>query len=379
MEDYLEIEIELEDSSDETSKEDTPTITSDQSKKKKDRITTEFDKLNQRYTEWFNQRYKSLEMVCPTACLKINYCKNRYSDIVPFEESRVRLLTYQKKVISSDYVNASHIDLRSLNGHFLNPKNLYISCQAPLSHTIPSFWLMVWENRSPIIVMLTRFFEKGRIKATPYWGPPGENVGIGNGLVLYYKNCVKINEYLTHRTFLLSKTSGEKFVSRTINHYQYQEWPDHGRPESTKTIRKLIQTINNCRYLKQKEGLGGPLVVHCSAGVGRSGTFITIDVCSRMINEQRAVNVQQIVEHLRKCRMHMVQSPEQYRFIHDVLRDESETQPGTSIFPRLVTSTRQSYSKPKRGRLLSLSAPPDICRSSWKRTSTLRKEISVPS
>lgn len=328
-----------------------------------DKIRDEYNKLDKENTEWFNQAYKYIGDVCPVAFNRKNYYKNRYSNIVPFEKTRVRLLTYCGK-ITTDYINASFIDLRSLDDEFLSTKNYYISAQAPLVDQIPAFWLMVWENKSPIIVMLTNFTEKGRTKANPYWYCFGSKAEMRSGLSITLIGEKKIGKYLTHRTFILSKIVEEKTVKRIIEHYQYQEWPDHGRPETTETIRRLIQITNNCRELKGKEGLNGPPIFHCSAGVGRTGTFITIDVVIRMIKDHQTVSIPKIVKHMRRYRMFMVQSSDQYKFIYDAIEDESKTQ-------------KMSESLSRRTRLLSLSAPPVIHRTAWKPIIPTQKDVYV--
>ncbi len=328
-----------------------------------DKIHNEYNQLDQENTKLFDRTYKNFRCVCPVAFGCTNYLKNRYSNIVPFEKTRVRLLNYGGK-ITTDYINASYIDLRSFDDEFLSPKNFYISAQAPLANQIEAFWLMVWENRSPIIVMLTNFTEKGRIKANLYWYCFGSEVEMGNGLSITLICEEKDSKYLTHRTFILSKMVKEKKIKRVIEHYQYQEWPDHGRPKTTETIRKLIQITNNCRELKRKEGLEGPPIFHCSAGVGRTGTFIAIDVGIRMIKEHLKVDIPKIVKHMRRCRMFMVQSSDQYKFIYDAIEDESKAR-------------EVSQSSSKRTRLLSLSAPPVIHRTSWKPIIPVQKDVYV--
>ncbi len=326
-----------------------------------DKIHNEYTKLDQENIKWFNQTYEYISDVCPAAFNGKNYYKNRYSNIAPFEKTRVHLLTYSEN-ITTDYINASYIDLKSFDDEFLSVKNYYISTQAPLTNQISAFWLMVWENKSPIIVMLTNFTEKGYTKANPYWF---ENTAkIGNGLFLTLAYEKKVGKYLTHRTFNLSRVIEGKTVDRIIEHYQYQEWPDHGRPKTTETIRQLIQITNNCRKLKRKEGLTGPPIFHCSAGVGRTGTFIAIDVGIRMVKEHKNVDIPKIVKQIRRYRMFMVQSSDQYKFIYDAIEDESKAQ-------KILESSS------RRTRLLSLSAPPVIYRTAWKPIVSVQNNVYV--
>jgi receptor-type tyrosine-protein phosphatase gamma len=309
----------------------------------KDQIAKEFEQLEESFYSEYEQIINSVEYIYSPAFEENNYCKNRYDNIIPLEQTRVCLKNYSLIGLQTDYINANYIDNLS---HSI--ERSYIACQAPLPRTFSAFWLMIWEHNATTIVMLTRFIENGQSKADQYWpNLVGQRAEIAS-LVITCQKINVINQHLIHRIFTLSSNrlspDGE---TRTINHFQYLGWPDRGRPKSTKTIRYLIREINKPNI--------GPIVVHCSAGVGRSGTFIAINLYLQEIRFNQEISIQDVVRHLRKQRMFMVQTSEQYMFIHQAVKDE------------LSYSCKKDQRPINRGRILSLSAPPVLCRSSFPR------------
>lgn len=298
-------------------------------------IRNEFEKLNRQTRRKLAEIVESEAYQNSPSLSQVNHFKNRYNNIYSLETTRVKLKTHSDHDLDNDYINANYIS-------GLGPTNDYIATQAPLPCTIKHFWLMVWENNSSRIVMLTSFRERGIQKADRYWPKIGASCRLG---FFYVKTRSekRMGEYLIHRTFQLTFQS----KSRTIHHFQYLEWPDSGRPQSTRTIRRLIRKVNRGQKI-------GPLIVHCSAGIGRTGTFISIDLGLKEMCLGWNVNVPAIVKHLRTQRSLMVQSLEQYQFIYQAIGDEKH----------LVHNQKKNINT---CRTLSLSAPSRLCRSAHNR------------
>lgn len=169
--------------------------------------------------------------------------------------------------------------------------------------------------------MLTRLCERERVKATAYWPEDvGEKKHFGPFSVTYVKGKI-INTYLEQRVFEVEHAG----QTRQIIQLHYTEWPDFGTPESTQTIRELVGLMDVYRMKGKLSGLGGPIVAHCSAGVGRAGTFVAIHICLEKMKYfnslDQVIDIPRTVMLLRQSRTGMVQTPEQYRFIYDVVRD----------------------------------------------------------
>jgi len=236
--------------------------------------------------------------------------KNRYPDILPYEHSLVRLQYLGHE--GSDYMNANYI----FGGQ-------YISCQAPLFSTINDFWRMVWEQNCPVIVMLTRLLESGKMKANIYWPLSSScSLRFGDIEVTLLEEDEKC-EHFIQRHFLLRR--GQEV--REVHHLHYTEWSDFGAPTSTEGIRDLISASNDYRDSSNSRG---PMVVHCSAGIGRAGTFIAIHQALERLEQGLDYNVKDLVLHMREQRWGMVQTEKQYSFIHRAINDhlsECETEP----------------------------------------------------
>lgn len=231
------------------------------------------------------------------------------------EPTRVKLQGYRDFYLDTDYINANYI-----SGEIPGSERAYISCQAPLPNTLLHFWLMMWENNSSVIVMLTRLVERDRQKAIPYWP---ENVGDSRrfgSIVVTHRKSKTINSFLEMRTFEVERDG----VKRQIVQFHYTEWPDFGIPDTTKTTRELVCWMDLYRMKGATAGLNGPVVTHCSAGVGRTGTFLAVHIClekMKFYNSLDQVNIPRTVLLLRQSRTGMVQTAEQYQFIYEVLKD----------------------------------------------------------
>ncbi|XP_071851983.1 receptor-type tyrosine-protein phosphatase mu-like isoform X2 [Apostichopus japonicus] len=241
---------------------------------------------------------------CDVASKPENKTKNRYGNIIPYDHSRVVLATINNDP-HSDYISASYID------GYKSPRK-YIACHGPNKASVKDFWRMVWQENCGIIVMLTNVSEGGKRKCEKYW--PDDNLKYGH-LKVDCTSSVVYTSY-TISTFSLSQVDDVDQKIKTVTHYHFTAWPDMKVPEFAGPILDLLHMVRD----KQAEWVAeGPIVVHCSAGVGRTGTFITLDAMLDMAAAENKINVPQFVNQMRKNRVKMVQVVEQYQFIYDAL------------------------------------------------------------
>ncbi|XP_041594123.1 receptor-type tyrosine-protein phosphatase F isoform X10 [Vulpes lagopus] len=253
----------------------------------------------------FSQEYESIDpgqqFTWENSNLEVNKPKNRYANVIAYDHSRV-ILTSIDGVPGSDYINANYID-----GY--RKQNAYIATQGPLPETMGDFWRMVWEQRTATVVMMTRLEEKSRVKCDQYWPARGTET---HGLIqVTLLDTVELATY-TVRTFALHKSgSSEK---RELRQFQFMAWPDHGVPEYPTPILAFLRRVKACNPLD-----AGPMVVHCSAGVGRTGCFIVIDAMLERMKHEKTVDIYGHVTCMRSQRNYMVQTEDQYVFIHEAL------------------------------------------------------------
>ncbi|XP_074665207.1 receptor-type tyrosine-protein phosphatase S isoform X16 [Strix aluco] len=233
--------------------------------------------------------------------LEVNKPKNRYANVIAYDHSRVILLPIEG-IVGSDYINANYID-----GY--RKQNAYIATQGPLPETFGDFWRMVWEQRSATIVMMTKLEEKSRIKCDQYW--PGRGTDTYGMIQVTLLDTIELATFCV-RTFSLHKNgSSEK---REVRQFQFTAWPDHGVPEYPTPFLAFLRRVKTCNPPD-----AGPIVVHCSAGVGRTGCFIVIDAMLERIKHEKTVDIYGHVTLMRSQRNYMVQTEDQYSFIHDAL------------------------------------------------------------
>ncbi|XP_014872355.1 receptor-type tyrosine-protein phosphatase F isoform X13 [Poecilia latipinna] len=282
----------------------------------------------------FSQEYESIDpgqqFTWENSNMEVNKPKNRYANVIAYDHSRV-VLTSVDAVPGSDYINGNYID-----GY--RKQNAYIATQGPLPETLSDFWRMVWEQRSNTIVMMTRLEEKSRVKCDQYWPSRGtETYGMIQVTML---DTVELATYSV-RTFALYKNgSSEK---REVRQFQFMAWPDHGVPEYPTPILAFLRRVKACNPPD-----AGPMVVHCSAGVGRTGCFIVIDAMLERMKHEKTVDIYGHVTCMRAQRNYMVQTEDQYIFIHESLL-EAATCGNTEVPARNLYAHIQKLTQPPPG------------------------------
>uniref|UniRef100_A0A3Q2EEJ7 Tyrosine-protein phosphatase non-receptor type 9 n=1 Tax=Cyprinodon variegatus TaxID=28743 RepID=A0A3Q2EEJ7_CYPVA len=244
-----------------------------------------------------------------------NQIKNRYSDVLCLDQSRVRLCQLcDDEDETSDYINASFMD-----GY--KRSNAYIATQGPLPKTFADFWRMVWEQMVLIIVMTTRVVERGRVKCGQYW-PLEEGGTEQHGYFMVKNTHIQVfQDFKLSHLELYNTQSGEK---REVCHYLYVSWPDFGVPKSASAMLDFREhVLEKRKSAVQSLGSswrgppgGPPVIVHCSAGIGRTGTFCTLDICLAQLEDVGTVNVHQTVRRMRTQRAFSIQTWDQYYFCY---------------------------------------------------------------
>ncbi|XP_064897471.1 phosphatidylinositol phosphatase PTPRQ isoform X3 [Columba livia] len=269
---------------------------------------------NLKFQEEFSELPKFLEDLASTdADLPWNRSKNRFPNIKPYNNNRVKLMP-DAAVPGSDYINASYVS------GYLCP-NEFIATQGPLPGTVGDFWRMVWETRAKTLVMLTQCFEKGRIRCHQYWPEDNKPVTVFGDIVIT-KLMEDTQIDWTIRDLKIER-HGDCMMVRQCN---FTSWPEHGVPETTAPIIHFVKLIRASRAHDNT-----PMVVHCSAGVGRTGVYIALDHLTQHINDHDFVDIYGLVAELRSERMCMVQNLAQYIFLHqcvlDLLASKGSSQP----------------------------------------------------
>ncbi|XP_061185066.1 receptor-type tyrosine-protein phosphatase kappa-like [Saccostrea echinata] len=254
--------------------------------------------------EGFVKEFKSLpygeRFDCTTAKMEDNLLKNRFKTTFPYDHSRVKLAL--EDGFTSDYINANYIDNIEGNAE-------YIACQGPKENTVIDHWRMIWQENVECIVMLTNLTEGSTIKCNQYWPDKGKELKLDPFLINLEEEMLYANYVI--RTMTLQKISVN--WSRTVIQFHYTRWPDHGTPNPLNFVvfhRHFRHKMNPSQH---------PILVHCSAGIGRTGTFVAFDVLTRYGSATGNINVIEYVKAMRKDRMSLIQNADQYVFLYKAL------------------------------------------------------------
>ncbi|KAJ7397648.1 FERM and PDZ domain-containing protein 2 [Pitangus sulphuratus] len=235
---------------------------------------------------------------CRTGKAPENQNKNRYQDILPYDKTRVPLGE------KNGYINASYIRMKvGEEEHF------YIITQGPLPSTMADFWQMIWESESNVIAMMTKEVELGQVKCHRYWPePPNDSKDLAN-FHLRLDNYQILEYFVIRKIEMINKQTEEK---RFVSHLQFTTWPDHN---TSKLAEQLIKFI--C-YMRKAHSTG-PIVAHCSTGIGRSGVLLCVEILLSYIEKDLCFNIKQIVKDLRDQRFGMIQTKDEYLFCYEVV------------------------------------------------------------
>lgn len=255
----------------------------------------------------FSQEYESIEpgqqFTWDHSNMEVNKPKNRYANVIAYDHSRV-ILQSLDGMLGSDYINANYCD-----GY--RKQNAYVATQGPLQDTFADFWRMCWELRTSTIVMMTKLEERTRIKCDQYW--PTRGADTYGQMTVTISDVQELATYCI-RTFQVCRNGYSE--RREIKQLQFTAWPDHGVPEHPAPFLQFLRRVKSLNIPDS-----GPLVVHCSAGVGRTGCFIVIDSMLERIKHEKMIDIYGHVTCLRAQRNYMVQTEDQYIFIHDALSE----------------------------------------------------------
>ncbi|XP_026084742.1 tyrosine-protein phosphatase non-receptor type 2-like isoform X1 [Carassius auratus] len=255
--------------------------------------------------QWQNlyNEIRNQSQECPYKVAKFpeNRNRNRYRDVSPYDHSRVRLENSE-----NDYINASLITVEEA-------QRRYILTQGPLRNTCGHFWQMIWEQRCKAVIMLNRVIEKGSEKCAKYW--PSEEERDMDFIDTGFTVTLVSEEAEPNYTIrLLELINGKTRETREIYHFHYTTWPDFGVPESPASFLNFLFKVRESGSLGPENG---PAVVHCSAGIGRSGTFSLVDTCLVLMDKRKdplSVDIQKVLLDMREYRMGLIQTPDQLRF-----------------------------------------------------------------
>ncbi|XP_063182349.1 tyrosine-protein phosphatase non-receptor type 3 isoform X3 [Chroicocephalus ridibundus] len=249
----------------------------------------------------FEQLYRKKPGLAVT-CAKVpqNMDKNRYKDVLPYDATRIILQG------DEDYINANYVNMEIPSVGIVNR---YIATQGPLPHTCAHFWQVVWDHKLSLIIMLTTLTERGRTKCHQYWPDPPDVMEYGSFRVRCHSEDCTI-AYVVREMVI---TNVETEQQHTITHLQYVAWPDHGVPDDSMDFLEFV----TCMRPKRVEN--EPVLVHCSAGIGRTGVLVTMETAMCLIERNQPVYPLDIVRKMRDQRAMMVQTSSQYKFVCEAI------------------------------------------------------------
>ncbi|XP_022903553.1 tyrosine-protein phosphatase non-receptor type 11-like isoform X3 [Onthophagus taurus] len=281
----------------------------------------EFESLQQQEFKHLLSRNEGVKME--------NRNKNRYKNILPFDETRVKL----KNGTGSDYINANYIRWKSddsnANAENTDPNGkVYIATQGCLPGTIADFWQMVWQENCRVIVMTTKEIERGKNKCAKYWPDVDTSKEFGKAKIDNLDESSTV--HYTRREFRV--TMDGEGEPRKVFHYHFQAWPDHGVPADPGCVLNFLHEVNKQQETMRKELPNdtppGAILVHCSAGIGRTGTFIVIDMILDQLEKHNLdceIDIQRTVQMVRSQRSGLVQTEAQYKFVYLAVQHHIET------------------------------------------------------
>ncbi len=312
------------------------------------------------------------------AQLMANKPKNRFQNVLPYESTRVRLVPLPG-VTGSDYINASLIDGYKQRG-------AYIATQGPMEAYLADFWRMVWERESLVVVMLTQLSENGRSKAEQYW-PDRDDPPMIVGDYQIRSEDERTHSGYVERTLQLTDLVSE--TTREIKHFQYLDWASGSNPSSCRPMLRMIEAIDayqDSKVVVPEESIYGnaaiiaqqaklrqlkPIVIHCSAGVGRTGAMCALMLCIKRLDEESKVDLFAVTKHLRTQRMSMIQTPEQYEFVYRCLVEYLDKNAEETLYQNVAQARRPVSRAPP-------AAPAPVPPVPAKRTSSLPVEAHAP-
>ncbi|KAB1279994.1 Tyrosine-protein phosphatase non-receptor type 3 [Camelus dromedarius] len=255
----------------------------------------------------FEQLYRKKPGLAITfAKLPQNLDKNRYKDVLPYDTTRVLLRG------TEDYINASYVNMEIPAANLVNK---YIAAQGPLPHTCAQFWQVVWDQKLSLIVMLTTLTERGRTKCHQYWPDPPDVMEHGSFHIRCQSEDCTIAYVFREMLVTNTKVSGARMTGEehTVTHLQYVAWPDHGVPDDSSDFLEFVNYVRSLRVD------GEPILVHCSAGIGRTGVLVTMETAMCLIERNLPVYPLDIVRKMRDQRAMMVQTSSQYKFVCEAI------------------------------------------------------------
>uniref|UniRef100_A0A8C3JX67 Tyrosine-protein phosphatase non-receptor type 9 n=1 Tax=Calidris pygmaea TaxID=425635 RepID=A0A8C3JX67_9CHAR len=273
------------------------------------------------YEEYEDIRRRSPAGTFVCSLAPYNQEKNRYGDVPCLDQTRVKLAKPYSRPELTDYINASFMD-----GY--KQRNAYIGTQGPLENTYSDFWRMVWEQNVLVIVMTTRLEEGGRRKCGQYWPLEKDFQMCFGALTITNLGVENLNHY--KKTIL--EIHNSEVERRLVSHFQYLSWPDYGVPSSAATLIDFLGAVKQQQRVavsslgpRFKGHPGGPpIVVHCSAGIGRTGTFCALDICLSQLQDVGTLNIYQTVLRMRTQRAFSIQTPEQYYFCYTAILEHAQ-------------------------------------------------------
>ncbi|XP_078330778.1 receptor-type tyrosine-protein phosphatase epsilon-like [Crassostrea virginica] len=266
------------------------------------------------------------DIACTVGKLAENIPKNRFKTTFPYDHSRVVLQSSK----NGDYINANYIKNAESDV-------AYIASQGPKRNTVADFWKMVWQERVSVIAMVTNLTEGEKTKCERYWPFSRANDMVKDYFLLKLKSEKTYANFVIHEIDILNRESNE---TRHVTHLQYTAWPDHGTPTP-------LELLVFYRYVSKavEHNPANKLLVHCSAGIGRTGTFIALDALYRQGQKTGRINIVEYLHTMREDRMNMIQNANQYEFLYEVLfesfRGKSYTIPKEDLVAKVESQSTQ--------------------------------------